>query len=118
MCVIAAGTLAFAIYVWRSFPAAHANAILRDVTNLTERVVSSHIPEQEYGEAVFAGEYIQRYYPVGVVLKADHPFAHEYRAKREEQVQRIVDALSEATGVNCGTNWNEWRERLDIPPRD
>ena len=96
------------------FPPVHARAILDTVSNLTERAVLQEIPQGFYKDAVFAGEYIQRYYPVGVILKADHPFAPEYTAKREEQVQRIVAALSESTGLHCGTNWNQWRQRLGI----
>jgi hypothetical protein len=111
--------LGFAVWMrFVYFPPVQARAILNDVSNLTERTVLQEIPQGLYKDAIFAGEYIQRYYPVGVILKADHPFAPEYKARREQQVQRIVTALAEATGFNCGTNWNEWRQRLGIPQKE
>ena len=50
-------------------PPVHARAVLNDVSNLTERVIGD-LSTGQYEDAIFAGEYIQRYYPVRVILKS------------------------------------------------
>ena len=91
---------------------AHARSSLVTVTKVADRAVQELIPNGSYKEAIESAEYIEAYYPLGMVLPESHDFADEYRSERQRQLKRIATALSKATGHDCGTDWQAWREML------
>lgn len=94
------------------FPERHARSCLVTITEIADRAVNDEIPNGLYGEAIFGAEYIESYYPVGMVLQEDHPFAEQYREERRRQIDRITEALKDATGVDFRWNWRKWKQRF------
>lgn len=66
-----------------------------------------------YLGAVNFAEHMENYYSPGHgILQRDHPFAGEYVRLRSEQIDRLVKAIEETTGLKHGRNWQEWRRAL------
>lgn len=91
----------------------HARSCLRTISELADDTIHMSIPQQHYRKAIGAAAYIKLYYPPGAVLPKDHPFAREYEAERQRQIQRIHDALRTAVGDEHPTVWREWNEAVD-----
>jgi len=101
--------------LWTSFtrlPERHARSCLQTITELTDQIITQSIPEGDYIEAIDAAEYIQGYYPVGVVLPADHEFAGEYTIERTKQIERILEELRAISGADYGTDWHKWKAQF------
>ncbi len=96
-----------------SFPERHARSCLVTITEIADRAVNDEIPKGFYREAIIAAEYIDSYYPVGTVLPEGHRFAVQYREERREQIERGTEALKDATGMNFGKRWSEWKDAFD-----
>jgi hypothetical protein len=91
---------------------AHAREALKVVSAIADRAVGEVVPAGRYLEAVAAAEYIEGFYPVGSVLSRQDPMADEYERERAVQIERVLDALEEATGLRHGRDWAAWRASL------
>ncbi len=112
--------ISMAVEAFERFPQRHAESCLIEITEIADRAVNHEIPEGLFGDAISRAEYIDSYYPVGAVVREDHPFAERYSEERRKQIERITDALKDATGTDFGTNWSEWKDefgpsKFDLP---
>jgi len=83
--VIAMAVVGLAAWVrFVHYPPAHARTCLVEFTETADRALALDIPNGMYESVISSAEHIERFYPVGTVLKENHPFAAEYTARREE----------------------------------
>ncbi len=99
-------------YVVHTIPESHARSCLVVNTDLADRAIETDIQQGHYLEAIAKAEGIVWNYPVGAVLPESHPYAKTYASERQKELVRISEALSEATGMEHGTDWKKWREAV------
>ena len=95
-----------------TFPQIHAESCLQTLRHVADEAVRDLIPSGFYSKAIQRAEYMEGYYPVGAVIRSDHPFASEYTRLRNVEIRRVVRAMAEATGQNHGRDWTAWRAAL------
>ena len=105
--------LAASTWVVHKGEESRARSCLITISKLADDTIHVSIPQKDYRKAIEAAAYIKLYYPPGAILPKDHPFAREYEAERQCQIQRIHDALRTAVGDEHPTIWREWKEAVD-----